>query len=230
MLDLLFGRHDGLDSLRLLVALYSVAAAFFYLRFVDGVATGTRAAIKTSVFAALAVLPLSLVADGWGMVLLAAALLLSALGDLLLALPDQKRFFVPGLIGFLSAHLAYAGIFVRLELFPGILVWAGLALVWGLAGWFVLWLWPRLGTMKIPVVAYFSVIMVMVSLACLASGPVWQLGAGAIVFAFSDSLIAVRKFARPFACINHGVWITYCLAQHMIAGSIVFMNTHVFVS
>lgn len=229
MFDLLFGRHDGLDSLRLVVALYSLAAALFYLRFVDGGASGVRAALKTSVFVALAVLPLSLAADGWGMVLLALALLLSALGDLFLALPDQRRFFVPGLVAFLAAHLAYVGEFARLDLYPGTLIWAGLAVIWASAGWLVIWLWPRLGALKIPVAAYFSVIMVMVSLACLASGAVWQLGAGAALFALSDSLIAVRKFARPFAGINHAVWITYCLAQYMMAGSIIFISSQMLV-
>jgi uncharacterized membrane protein YhhN len=46
------------------------------------------------------------------------------------------------------------------------------------------------------------------------------LGAGAMLFAFSDSLIAVRKFLTPFPGIHEAVWATYAVAQFMICLSV----------
>jgi uncharacterized membrane protein YhhN len=80
-------------------------------------------------------------------------------------------------------------------------------------------LWPRLGRLRLPVLAYFGIIMVMVggSLS-IPMASVW-LPVGAVIFAVSDSLIAVRKFMAPFAFVNELVWGTYVVAQFLITGS-----------
>ena len=75
---------------------------------------------------------------------------------------------------------------------------------------------PRLGKMKLPVIAYFAVIMAMVAAAWSVPGASWMLGAGAVIFALSDSLIAVRKFLQPFPGSHIAVWTTYVAAQFMM--------------
>jgi uncharacterized membrane protein YhhN len=75
---------------------------------------------------------------------------------------------------------------------------------------------PRLGKMTMPVLAYFMVIMAMVVAAMSIREAPWHLGAGAVLFALSDSLIAVRKFQQPFAGIGAAIWATYCAAQYLI--------------
>jgi uncharacterized membrane protein YhhN len=83
---------------------------------------------------------------------------------------------------------------------------------------------PSLGRLRMPVYAYFAVIMTMVAAAFFVKGAPWYLGVGAVVFAVSDSLIAVRKFAKPFPGINEAVWVTYIAAQLMLtAGLLVTM-------
>jgi uncharacterized membrane protein YhhN len=65
--------------------------------------------------------------------------------------------------------------------------------------------------------------MCMVAAALSAREATGLLGMGAVLFAFSDSLIAVRKFLRPFPFINEAVWVTYCAAQFMITLALLSM-------
>ena len=46
------------------------------------------------------------------------------------------------------------------------------------------------------------------------------------VSAFSDSLIAIRKFMTPFRGIDVSVWATYAVAQYMICLAVLgaFLN------
>jgi uncharacterized membrane protein YhhN len=181
-----------------------------------------RTAIKTFTIAILAPLPLTYLGQGqdWPLVGLAAALALSALGDYFLALRDQQRLFVPGLGGFLAAHIAYVAVFIPHAAMPEGLALAIIVVSIAAAGAFVATLAPKLGKLKLPVFAYFAVIMAMVAAALSIHEASWLLGAGALVFALSDSLIAVRKFMQPFPGINQAVWITYCAAQFMIVAAL----------
>ncbi len=122
--------------------------------------------------------------------LVLAALLLSLLGDALL-LSAGKPFFLAGLAAFLLAHVAYAVAFAgRAEL----LAWPVLPLAAGV--WLVLrWLWPHLGEMRVPVVAYCLVIAAMVWLALGMAAPLVRLGA--VLFFLSDLLVARDRFVKP---------------------------------
>ena len=223
MFEHLFARHDGLDILRLALAGSSAAVALVYLRFVGVPSSRMRTALKTLTVGALTLLPLTYIGGGSNtgvLMLLALALSLCALGDFFLALEDQGRFFVPGLASFLAGHIAYVAVMLP---FAGIPHGASLAIalvVLGAAATLVAWLLPVLGRMRSPVLAYFCVIMVMVATALSVPAASWALGAGAVLFAISDSLIAVRKFAQPFPYIDAAVWITYVLAQFMIVASL----------
>ncbi len=227
MLDDLFLRGDIFEPLRVVLAGLSIAASVSYLAFVSGPPAPVRTALKTFTIGVLAILPLTyLGVSGANVQVLAAlsmALVLSAVGDCLLALRNQERFFVLGLASFLAAHVAFALAFIPYASFPEGWALVLIIAVFVLAGGFLRLLVPRLGKMTVPVIGYFTVIMVMVAAALSVRDASWILGAGAIFFALSDSLIAVRKFLQPFARINEAVWITYCAAQFMITPALLVL-------
>lgn len=158
-----------------------------------------------------------------------AALVFSLMGDVLLM---DSNFFLPGLVSFLMAHLAYlvayrqhrwdstegelAGI-QRLRLsFPVILTGTGLVIV----------LFPTLGTLKVPVVIYAGVIMIMVLQALFRYGRTlpesfWMVFGGAVLFLISDSLLAVNRFLVTFAASDFFVMLTYIPAQAFIVEGLI---------
>lgn len=222
MLDQLFARGDGLDALRIAIASGALLLSLVYLAFVNGHVSTVRTVLKTLPIALLAILPLTYLgvvgAYTGSLLILAAALALSALGDFFLALKD--KYFVPGLVSFLAAHVAYLVAFVPRTQMPESAALVAIVLAVVAAGAFVAKIAPRLGRMRLPVFAYFAVIMAMVAAALSIREASWMLGAGAAVFALSDSLIAVRKFWAPFPAINEAVWLTYIAAQFMIAAAL----------
>jgi len=153
--------------------------------------------------------------------LVAAGLLLSALGDLLLEL----GLFLPGLVAFLCAHLLYLAAFVRVETRPAL----GRALpfgAWGALALFVLW--PGLGAMAVPVAVYVAVICTMMGRAAArvgsASTPAlaaWLGLSGAVAFGASDTLIAFDRFHAPLPGVAWPVMALYWLGQSGIAASAV---------
>jgi uncharacterized membrane protein YhhN len=124
--------------------------------------------------------------------LVAGGLLLSVAGDALL-LSRRRPAFLAGLGAFLLAHLAYAAAFAPLSS-PT----AGAALALGAAAALVLrWLWPHLGSMRAPVVAYCLAISAMLWLALGTTQPEVRLGA--LLFYGSDLFVARDRFASPGA-------------------------------
>ncbi len=222
MFEHLFARQDGLDALRTAVAAVSLISALVYLPFVATAPSPLRTAIKTFAIGVLALLPLTYVGGGpdIALVLLAIALALSALGDFFLALERQERFFLPGLVSFLAAHVAYLLLFVPRAAIPHGWTLVAAACVLAAAGALIAWLAPSLGRLRGPVFAYFAIIMAMVAAALSMREAPWLVGAGAVSFAISDSLIAVRKFKRPLPYIDIAIWVTYCAAQFMIASGL----------
>jgi uncharacterized membrane protein YhhN len=119
-----------------------------------------------------------------------AGLSLSVAGDALL-LSARRPAFLSGLVAFFLAHLAYAVAFARAgrpDAWVALPIAAATALV-------LRWLWPRLGTMRAPVVAYCLAISVMLWLALGVDRTEIRLGA-ALFFA-SDLLVARDRFVRP---------------------------------
>ena len=221
--DPAFSVGDGLDGLRVAIVALALAASVAYFGFMQLPRSALRTLAKTACFSILSLLPLTYLlafpAHLAGLIALSLALVLSAIGDMFLALGEERRVFVAGLSSFLLAHVVYvAGFFPFLDVpstealvLQAACVTAALALVARL--------WPRLGALRLPVLAYFGIIMVMVcgSLS-VPEASVW-LPVGAIIFAVSDSLIAVRKFGRGFAFANELVWATYVVAQFLITGA-----------
>src|ERR1700742_1089989 len=121
------------------------------------------------------------------------ALLFSALGDVLLAVPWWAPSFVFGLGAFLLAHLCFLGALVPLAR-PSDRShtrWAAVALMWAVCVALLAWFWPQLGrdNMTIPVTVYMVVLVAMVSAALLAQLPTLWTAAGAVCFAWSDAMI-----------------------------------------
>ncbi|HUG24271.1 lysoplasmalogenase [Piscinibacter sp.] len=150
-------------------------------------------------------------------------LLLSWCGDVALLWPQQG--FLPGLVAFLLAHLAYLLAFTRVarpaaRLAPFVLY----ALVAGA----ILWqLWPGVPpALRLPVVAYVVFLSAMAAQAAV----VWRmsngnaearrarvLALGGALFVASDALLAANKFHTAIPAASLWILTTYWAAQWCIA-------------
>ncbi len=174
------------------------------------------------------VLALLLVAQTWrsGRLRGAAALWLglalagSLAGDVFLML---EGLFIPGLVAFLLAHLAYIVLFgqgVSWWSSRGILV---LALGYALVMVIVLWAGGLPVALRTPVAIYATVIALMAAQALgralqLRDTASWLIAAGAIAFVISDTLLAVNRFLSPLPASPVWVLSTYYAAQCLIIG------------
>jgi len=155
-----------------------------------------------------------------------AGLVLSLAGDVALLWP--KEGFLPGLIAFLLAHLAYIAAFAsraRLlsRLAPFLLYGAVAALV--LAS-----LWPGVPAgLRVPVALYVVCLAAMAAQAgvvwlALRGTPgapgAWSGAIGGALFVLSDALLATNRFAEPLPWASLWVLASYWAAQWCIAGSL----------
>ncbi len=162
-------------------------------------------------------------AAGKGVII--AGLFFSWMGDVLLLFESRHPlFFIGGLVSFLTTHIFYIIYFLKIRSPQTSLIrnqpWlAALVAAYGVS--LVLFLSPHLGEMKLPVILYASVIctMVICSLHVFTktNSPANILFvAGAVLFAASDSLLAVNKFYKQFAGADMLIILTYCAAQLLI--------------
>lgn len=155
-------------------------------------------------------------------------LVLSLAGDVFLLWPREG--FLPGLVAFLLAHLAYIAAFcvpVRLAAKPGVFV--GYALV---AAVILSALWPGVpAALRAPVVAYVVCLATMAAQALVwwrssaaghaADAPLARTAAlGGLLFMLSDSLLATNKFAVPLPLSSLWILLSYWLAQWCIASAL----------
>jgi uncharacterized membrane protein YhhN len=192
-------------------------------------------------FSVFYIAPLGLIPSGWGWlfkiipialllqlaltstrgnvrILLGLGLVLSAVGDVLLALDGL---FVQGLAAFLLAQVTYTALFLtQFRWQTGRLPWAALIIVYALVC--TLFIVPEAGDMKVPVTAYMIAISLMAIAAGFRSDPqfLW-VAMGALIFMISDTLIAVSRFVSPFAYSGIAVMTTYYLAQLLICVGVV---------
>ncbi len=154
------------------------------------------------------------------------ALLLSAAGDVLLAVPWWAASFVFGLGAFLLAHLCFLGALIPLARRSGQPRgrWIAVALMWAVCVGLLTWFWPQLARdgMTVPVTVYMVVLVAMVSAALLAELPTPWTAVGAVCFAWSDAMIGISRFVLGTEALAVPIWWTYAAAQVLITAGFFF--------
>ncbi|MCF8150713.1 MAG: lysoplasmalogenase [Burkholderiaceae bacterium] len=200
------------------------------------VVIGVLAACLYLVGLALDLFWLKLLTKPWPVLMLAAAvwrhagpgagrhiargLLAGAVGDICLALPDA---FLPGMIAFAIGHGLYVAAFLKWSRRPALslLVPIGIFAACGL--WLML---PGAGPMTVPLLVYVLVIGAMIWRAAACTEDVnnnlllrWGPLAGAVLFAFSDFLIGIHRFAHPLPGAAFAIILTYWAGQALFAAT-----------
>jgi uncharacterized membrane protein YhhN len=162
--------------------------------------------------------------------LLLAGLIFCLIGDVCLALPQEKMFLL-GLVSFLVGHIFYALAFFSVAQTTG-WTWVGTLGVLLVSGTVYWWLRPHLGEMKIPVVIYIIAISIMISGACslLGDSDLAQSGRvmpflGAVSFYFSDVFVARDRFLKK-EFLNRLIGLPmYYAGQFFLAFSVGLVRT-----
>jgi len=156
---------------------------------------------------------------------LRAGLVLSLAGDVFLMWPAG---FLPGLVSFLLAHLAYIVAFTRRTAFAAR---PSAFAMYGVVAALLLWqLWPGVPPpLRAPVLAY---VVCLASMAAQA-GASWlaarggatepfarSAALGGVLFMTSDTLLAFNKFSAPVPLAALWILLTYWVAQGLIARSL----------
>jgi uncharacterized membrane protein YhhN len=155
------------------------------------------------------------------------ALLFSAVGDWLLAIPWWPQSFVGGLGAFLLAHLCFLGALLPLAFRskgarpanPRIVAVVAMCLA---AAGLLVWFWPHLGAERLTVTVYIVVLSVMVCAALLARLPTLWTAVGALCFAASDSMIAIGRFILGNEALAVPIWWSYAAAEILITAGFFF--------
>lgn len=151
--------------------------------------------------------------------ILAAALALSCVGDVFLHL-GARRYFVHALSAFLLAHVAYVLLFALnwprpLRPSTGQTALAALVVIYGVL--VSAWLSPVFGRLLIPALIYAGAIVAMTVSTIVAGFARPYVWIGALLFLFSDSLIAFGRYTLVVPGVGLLVWPTYYLGQYGIA-------------
>lgn len=212
-----------MTALNLAITYASLAAAGFYgIRWSAAAPSVARTACKTAAVGCLALLAWL----GGGPALLVFALAASALGDLLLAGPGQKR-FLAGVAAFAIAHGAYVPLFTamgawteplplwRLLLMAALVVVAA-SLLFGV-------LWKRLGAMAWPLTGYFVIILAMglSAWALPLTDAALIVAVGSTLFMISDMVLGWEMFVLEDGAPRRKltgpiVWFCYYGGQALI--------------
>lgn len=145
-------------------------------------------------------------------------LVLSLLGDVALLWP--KEGFLPGLVSFLLAHLAYLVAFTRVQRFAA--RGAPFVVYAAVAGGILTLLWPGVpAPLRLPVLLY---VLALASMAAQAA-VLWRAGVprggvlalGGALFVLSDALLATNRFSTPLPMASLWILASYWSAQWCIA-------------
>lgn len=202
------------------LALAAVAAVVDWVAVARG-SSRVEYVAKPMAMAALAVVAMTLdPADATRRLWFVAAVAFSLAGDVFLMLPRDR--FLRGVAAFLVAHVCYlAGLLRGDASAAGLGV--GVALMLVAAAVTVRPLVPALRTrhpeLLVPVGIYVVAISAMV-IAALLVGPL-AAAVGALLFATSDSILALDRFVRPIPHASVVVMVTYHLGQTGLVLSLV---------
>lgn len=152
------------------------------------------------------------------------ALLFCWIGDVSLEFDKMDEiFFLAGLFSFLIGLIFYTLSFIeplQKRVFLRSNPW--LIIPFLIYGIIIMWiLFPDLGNMALPVIVYASVIIFLVITSLNRFGNVSKKSfrlvfTGTLVFAFSNTFIAINKFTLQFILADLVIISTYVLAQYLI--------------
>jgi uncharacterized membrane protein YhhN len=154
--------------------------------------------------------------------LVAAALVLSMLGDICLMFPGNA-WFAGGLGSFLLAHVGFIAAFLKgvpLAMPPA---WTAAPVAYGLG--LSAWLLPRAGSLK-PAVALYCLVLLGMALTAalrlqtLGGQPAALAVAGSLLFVVSDSALAIRQFGGSYRGAQALILSTYWASIALIAASV----------
>jgi uncharacterized membrane protein YhhN len=160
---------------------------------------------------------------------LVAALLFSAAGDFLLALPWWEPSFVLGLGAFLVAHVCLLAALLPLAARSAPRL-AAAALTVPACIALLVWFWPRLIAegMAVPVTLYIAILGAMVCTALMARLPKLWTALGAVCFAVSDGMIGISKFvlaSTSTETLAVPIWWAYATSLLLITAGLFFGRT-----
>lgn len=157
---------------------------------------------------------------------LIAALLFSAAGDVLLAMPWWAPSFVLGLGAFLIAHLCFLAALLPLAAPTPLRLAAAVITVLACVALLV-WFWPRLlaDGMVLPVTLYIAVLGAMVCAALVAGLPTPWTALGAVCFAVSDAMIGIGRFVLRSEALAVPIWWAYATSLLLITAGFFFGRT-----
>lgn len=146
-------------------------------------------------------------------------LMAGLLGDVLLTFP---RYFTAGLGAFLIGHIFYIAAFYQDEELR--YAWLFFLVPWVIVMSFILirsLLKQGRTFLAVPVFIYVMVSATMILFAAAPVGkePFPLLVPAALFFGFSDAVLAINRFVKPFAAAQVIILSTYFLAQTLIAVS-----------
>ncbi len=146
------------------------------------------------------------------------ALIFAWLGDVFL-LSNGEINFMLGLGSFLFMQFCYIYVFYKqtaiFRKIDGLFLIGVLLYIF----FFLKFLWPNLGEMKIPVIAYglaFGTVMVTAFWRHKGFDGWKILLFGVVLFVISDSIIAINKFSMPIIKADFYIMFTYILGQFFI--------------
>ena len=157
---------------------------------------------------------------------LVPALMFSAAGDFLLAMPWWEPSFVLGLGAFLIAHLCFLAALIPLFVRAGPRILAAAVLICVCIGLLV-WFWPALTAegMTVPVTLYIAVLGAMVCAALCADLPTVWTALGAVCFAVSDGMIGIGRFVLRSEALAVPIWWAYAASLMLITAGFFFGRT-----
>lgn len=153
--------------------------------------------------------------------MIVAALGFSLLGDIVLTLPISLQ-LEAGIGCFLLAHCLYIVLFCKSFKFNALhsLYFLPVLLLMGFIAFFMI---PYLGSLLIPVMVYFCVLMLMAFFAFQVKEEGIAIVSGALFFLMSDLTLALNLFIYPQADVRIFVMFTYYVAQFLLTWGLVSM-------
>ena len=201
-----------MDKKKLLLATIIIFVAFMVLYFLKIPAPYKQLYPMTLLFVTGCML------QSWPIIV---AVFFSGLGDYF----GMMHHFIPQMAAFAVAHLCYIGYFLALGLknkrakgkpVPG--WWFAVATIFSVAVFYIaserIIPFAPEGVVRTGMYIYAGLITVMMWSALMQRD--WLFGLGAVLFVFSDSVLAVNKFVQPIPFERYWIMVPYLTAQLLI--------------